>query len=131
MCSIPYLITSIHFFQATELGVLRRRQSFFMVDQLSKDIWLFCIRYAHFFSSFINFAHVLIQRAYHKWCKDNGFESMLPKDAKAPRTEQLKILKKQTAVNDHFSAQKPNQKPKPYSNSLFEEAAIQWLIETD
>jgi len=113
-----------------ELGVLRQRPSFFMVDQLSKDIWLFCIQYAHFFSSFINF-DVLIQRAYHKWCKDNGFESMLPEDAKAPHTEQLEILKKQTTVDDHFSVQKPNQTPKPYSDSLFEEAAIQWLIETD
>ena len=56
---------------------------------------------------------------------------MLPDDAKARRAEQLETLKKQTAVDDHFSAQKPDQKPKPYSDSIFEEAAIQWLIETD
>ena len=34
-------------------------------------------------------------------------------------------------MNDHFSTQKPEDKPKSYSDLFFEEAAIQWLIETD
>lgn len=91
--------------------------------------YLYPVRY--FFSFLVNFAHILIQQAYRKWCKDSGFESMLPEDAKAHRTKQLESIQKQTAIDDHFLVQNPDQKPKPYSDSLFEEGAIQWLVETD
>jgi hypothetical protein len=74
---------------------------------------------------------VVTQKTYRKWCQENNFQSMLPDDAKARRTEQLETTTTQTAVNDHFSTQKPEDKPKSYSDVLFEEAAIQWLIETD
>jgi hypothetical protein len=56
---------------------------------------------------------------------------MLPEDAKARRAEIARTTSTQTAVDDHFSIQKPEDKPKSYSDLLFEEAAIQWLIETD
>jgi len=68
---------------------------------------------------------------YRKWCQENNFESMLPEDAKARHAARVETTAKQTAVNDHFSTQKPEDKPKSYSDLLFEEAAIQWLIETD
>ena len=56
---------------------------------------------------------------------------MLPNDAKARCATQQDASTKQTAVDDHFSMQKLEDKPKPYSDSIFEEAAIQWLVETD
>ncbi|KAF8172893.1 hypothetical protein BJ912DRAFT_859710 [Pholiota molesta] len=67
---------------------------------------------------------------YRRWAKDNHFISMLPKDSSARRAAERDSLK-QTAVNDHFSVQKPNEKPIIYSDELFKEAAIQWLVETD
>lgn len=57
---------------------------------------------------------------------------MLPADTKARRAALLeeKTLH-QTEVDNHFSKQKPEDKPQPYSKKLFKEAAIQWLIATD
>ena len=55
---------------------------------------------------------------------------MLPGDSKA-RREKAKEKLSQTLVDDHYEVQKPEDKPKPYSHALWQEAAIQWLIETD
>ncbi|KAF8800351.1 hypothetical protein BYT27DRAFT_7038647, partial [Phlegmacium glaucopus] len=67
---------------------------------------------------------------YRKWAKENNFESMLPRDSKARRDAEREHLS-QTLVEDHYTVQKPEDKPVPYSNELFKEAAIQWLVETD
>ncbi|KJA13111.1 hypothetical protein HYPSUDRAFT_118035, partial [Hypholoma sublateritium FD-334 SS-4] len=70
---------------------------------------------------------------YLKWCKANNFDSMLPDDAKARRTEAHEALK-QTRVGDHFTTVDPAddyKKLEPFSQDLFRDAAIQWLIETD
>jgi len=84
-----------------------------------------------FIQFFIQFLFIVVaQKTYRKWCKENDFESMLPEDAKARRAEVASTIK-QTVVDEHFSIQKPEDKPKSYSDVLFEEAAIQWLIETD
>ena len=56
---------------------------------------------------------------------------MLPEDTKARRAALLDETLRQTEVDEHFSKQKPEDKPQPYSDKLFEEAAIRWLIETD
>ena len=37
----------------------------------------------------------------------------------------------QTLVEDHYKIQKPEDKPVPYSDERFRDAAIQWLVETD
>ncbi|KAF8809281.1 hypothetical protein BYT27DRAFT_7187967, partial [Phlegmacium glaucopus] len=55
---------------------------------------------------------------------------MLPRDSKARRDAEREHLS-QTLVEDHYTVQKPEDKPVPYSNELFKEAAIQWLVETD
>ena len=60
----------------------------------------------------------------------NNFESMLPCDSKARRAAQQE-LRSQTLVKDFYEVQKPEEKPIPYSNELFKEDAIQWLVETD
>ena len=56
---------------------------------------------------------------------------MLPKDTKSCKAK-IKEKLHQTWVNDHFEKALPAEnKPEPYSNELFKEAAIQWLVETD
>jgi hypothetical protein len=56
---------------------------------------------------------------------------MLPEDAKARRQEALEKAMEQTQVDDHFKILKPEDKPIPYSDNLFKDASIQWLVETD
>ncbi|KAF8813024.1 hypothetical protein BYT27DRAFT_7085470, partial [Phlegmacium glaucopus] len=65
-----------------------------------------------------------------KWVKENNFESMLPRDLKVCRDAEREHLS-QTLVEDHYTVQMPKDKPTPYSNELFKEVAIQWLVETD
>jgi hypothetical protein len=55
---------------------------------------------------------------------------MLPEDTKSRKAEIEEKLQ-QTQVNDHFEKVQPEKKPEPYSDELFKEAAIQWLVETD
>lgn len=55
---------------------------------------------------------------------------MLPDDAKARKSDLQQKLQ-QTQVNDHFDEVKPEDKPEPYSDEIFKEAMIQWLVETD
>jgi hypothetical protein len=56
---------------------------------------------------------------------------MLPEDMKARRQEVLKKAMEQSQVDDHFQLLKPEDRPVPYSDALFKEASIQWLVETD
>ena len=55
---------------------------------------------------------------------------MLPEDSKARRDAAAEKLK-QSQVDDHFTVILEEEKPMPYSDEFFKEAAIQWLIETD
>jgi hypothetical protein len=55
---------------------------------------------------------------------------MLPEDTKF-RKDLIKEKLQQTQVNDHFEKAQPEIKPEPYSDEVFKEAAIQWLVETD
>jgi hypothetical protein len=71
------------------------------------------------------------QGRYRRWCTSSGFLSMLPEDAKARRKAALEKVMEQTQVDDHFRPMKPEDKPTPYSDEVFKQAAIQWLIETD
>ena len=56
---------------------------------------------------------------------------MLPEDTEVRRKARTKNLLKQTSVNEHFKPAEPVEKPQAYSNELFKEAAIEWLIETN
>ena len=56
---------------------------------------------------------------------------MIPEDAKAWCQEAIANAMEQTQVEDHFKCVNPEDKPIPYSDGLFKEVAIQWLIETD
>ena len=55
---------------------------------------------------------------------------MLLEDTKARQVELNEKLQ-QTKVGDHFKPAAPKEKPQPYSDKIFNEAAIQWLIKMD
>lgn len=55
---------------------------------------------------------------------------MLPDDAKERKAAE-RVMLQQTQVNDHFPTIKPEDKPLPYTDEIFKEAAIEWLIQTD
>ena len=79
--------------------------------------------------------HIFTQPAsqgpYKKWAKLNNFVSMLPEDSKARRAQVLEENLQQTNVNDHFKPAPKEEKPEPFSDELFKQAAIDWLIETN
>jgi hypothetical protein len=56
---------------------------------------------------------------------------MIPEDAKARRQASVLDVKEQFQVVDHFVRIKPEDRPVPFSDGLFKNAAIRWLIETD
>ena len=71
-----------------------------------------------------------MQGLYRRWCKSANFLSMIPEDAKARHAEAITKME-QTQVDDHFHRVGPEDKPMPYSDGAFKDAAIRWLIETD
>ena len=56
---------------------------------------------------------------------------MLPEDTKKRRAVMIEETLRQSQVHEHFDKAKPKDKPKVYTDEIFKEAAIQWLIETD
>jgi len=56
---------------------------------------------------------------------------MLPEDTKKRRASTVEDTLRQSQVNEHFNVAKPEDKPKAYTDEIFKEAAIQWLIETN
>jgi len=56
---------------------------------------------------------------------------MLPDDTAARRDKMAAQNVRQSNVTDHFKPATEEDKPKPYSDELFKEAAIQWLVETN
>lgn len=56
---------------------------------------------------------------------------MLPEDSKARRAQVLEENLQQTNVNDHFKPAPKEEKLEPFSDELFKQAAIAWLIETN
>ncbi|KAJ7602668.1 hypothetical protein FB45DRAFT_773988, partial [Roridomyces roridus] len=72
--------------------------------------------------------------AYHDWCKKNNFESKLEEDVKQrkerERAAELKQQILQQKTLDPHLREKPA-RPAPYTDELFLDAAIEWLISTD
>jgi hypothetical protein len=58
---------------------------------------------------------------------------MLPQDSLAHRQAAVDEVAhvQQGRVDQHFETAKAEDKPLPYSDELFREAAIQWLVKTD
>lgn len=74
----------------------------------------------------------LFKALYVSWCKKNNFESKLPKAVKARKAaKEAEDCSKQSLLDPHLEEQPPRKTFVPYSDSLFWEAAIEWLISTD
>ena len=58
---------------------------------------------------------------------------MLPEDSVAQKLNEARAASKlqQGQVDQHFNIIKPEDRPVPYSDAGFWEAAIQWLVQTD
>ncbi|KAG1823906.1 uncharacterized protein BJ212DRAFT_1261854, partial [Suillus subaureus] len=67
---------------------------------------------------------------YQQWCKTNNFKSMLPQDVKECKMAAAVVNMQQTSLNGHLQEIPPNKVVIPYTDSLFCEAAIEWLIST-
>ncbi|PCH39211.1 hypothetical protein WOLCODRAFT_85170, partial [Wolfiporia cocos MD-104 SS10] len=67
---------------------------------------------------------------YLKWCKENKFQSTLPRDMKQ-RCDQMKA-NLQSSLDSHLWERPPlKEHVMPYSDVLFREAAVEWLVVTD
>ncbi|KAJ7176397.1 hypothetical protein C8R43DRAFT_827557, partial [Mycena crocata] len=71
---------------------------------------------------------------YHQWCEKTGFESRLEADIAARKlaaaeAEDEKERLHQATLDPHLR-NRP-ERPAPYSDELFREAAVEWLIATD
>jgi hypothetical protein len=70
-----------------------------------------------------------LKAKYDSWCAKNNFETKLPKAVKARKAAQeAEDHSKQSSLDPHLEERKTFI---PYSDSLFREAAIEWLISTD
>ncbi|KAF8878861.1 hypothetical protein BD779DRAFT_1427583, partial [Infundibulicybe gibba] len=72
--------------------------------------------------------------AYHKgvyqtWAEKNCFLSMLPKDSKQ-RKDQAAI-ETQSRLDVHLKPIPVKEKTIPYTDKLFRNAAVEWLVSTD
>ena len=74
---------------------------------------------------------IIFYAPYHKWAKANNFNSMLPENTKVCCAKVLEENIHQMNVDDHFKPAPKEEKPDPYSDELFKEAAIEWLIKTN
>ncbi|EJF61811.1 hypothetical protein DICSQDRAFT_59826, partial [Dichomitus squalens LYAD-421 SS1] len=66
---------------------------------------------------------------YQAWAEKNNFESMLPKDSKARRTGQAPA--NQSRLDSHVKERLAEENMVKYTDTLFRQAAIEWLIATD
>ncbi|KAH8995840.1 hypothetical protein EDB86DRAFT_2804313 [Lactarius hatsudake] len=66
---------------------------------------------------------------YLKWAAENDFQSMLPKDAKN-RCQAAK-MDTQQRLDSHLEEKLPRERVIPYTDELFCEAAVEWLVSTD
>ncbi|KAF8129341.1 hypothetical protein EV363DRAFT_1169364, partial [Boletus edulis] len=67
---------------------------------------------------------------YYKWCQENGFESMLAEDSQNRRKAAISTNLKQSALDTHLREPTAVEKVVSYTDQLFREAAIEWLITT-
>jgi hypothetical protein len=72
------------------------------------------------------------QELYWKGCKKKNFQSRLPQDLKQQHLEAIdKATPVQETLDDHLHKVIPTEQVIPYSDTLFHEAAIEWLVSTD
>ena len=65
---------------------------------------------------------------YHKWAKGANFLSKLPEDVKKRKAAEEEVMR----MLDHdLREKKPSEWVTPYSDKLFREVAVEWLVATD
>jgi hypothetical protein len=69
------------------------------------------------------------QGDYHAWCKKESFESMLADDAS--KRKKAVTLSRQNTLDGHLHEAPLIERVIPYSDALFRDAAIEWLVTTD
>ncbi|KAJ7670970.1 hypothetical protein B0H17DRAFT_900186, partial [Mycena rosella] len=67
---------------------------------------------------------------YHKWAKENNFELRLEADIKARKQAADEAHKLHQQKLDSHLRERP-ESIVPYSNTIFRDAALAWLIATD
>ncbi|KAL1939214.1 hypothetical protein VTO73DRAFT_10255 [Trametes versicolor] len=75
--------------------------------------------------------HFFGSEVYHVWAKANDFMSMLPRDTDARRKQLAKQKATQSTLTLHLREKPPPPSVVKYTNALFRDAAIEWLIATD
>ena len=65
---------------------------------------------------------------YQNWCKKVGFESKLVGDVAARK---LKAEQSQRTIDGHLVEKKMTDRTIAYSDKLFRQASIEWLVATD
>ena len=71
-----------------------------------------------------------MQAIYDTWCKKNNFKSKLPKAVKV-EVEAAEATLKQSRLDGHLQEVSHKERIVPYTDALFCEAAIEWLVATD
>ncbi|PBK96078.1 hypothetical protein ARMGADRAFT_924683, partial [Armillaria gallica] len=67
---------------------------------------------------------------YQKWAEENGFTSMLPDDRKELKTAKTES-KQQTCLDPHLKECEKKEVVLPYTDELFQEVSIEWLVATN
>ncbi|KAF9456143.1 ribonuclease H-like domain-containing protein [Collybia nuda] len=71
------------------------------------------------------------KKKYHAWAKANHFESKLAEDVSQRKKERLASEAQQSKLDPHLQMRVPTKRVIPYSDQLFRQAAVEWLIATD
>ena len=69
-----------------------------------------------------------LQGKYRSWCKKTGFESKLPGDVIA---RNLKPEQSQRTIDGYLVEKKSTDGSVAYSDRLFQQAVVEWLVATD
>lgn len=70
-----------------------------------------------------------MKNKYRDWCSKNSFESMIPDDVKTRKANAL-AKQKQDTLDGHLHERPPAPHIVRYTDALFRQVAIEWLIET-
>ncbi|OSC97206.1 hypothetical protein PYCCODRAFT_1530807 [Trametes coccinea BRFM310] len=73
------------------------------------------------------------KQAYRKWALENNFESKLPGDVRQRKQAQDAAKARQAggSLDQHLREMPPKEKVARYTEQLFREAVVEWLIATD
>ena len=69
-----------------------------------------------------------LQGKYRSWCKKTGFESKIPGDVIARK---LKPEQSRRTIDGYLVEKKSTDGSVAYSDRLFQQAAVEWLVATD